>query len=94
MEFERPNRFDKAFKRLSHNDRRSVERALREFAVDPLQSSLNTEKVINHPLMWSFRASGSLRCTFIFDGDLQQLRYAKRVRLSNVGRHPGICQNP
>lgn len=87
MQVERTRRFQKAYRRLSQQDRQRVDEAIRQFLTDPLYPSLNVERIKGTKNKWSFRASGGLRCTFEFDGGLQDFRSTLVVSLSNVGHH-------
>ncbi len=81
MEFDRLKRFQKAYRKLSQEDKDRVETALIKFAADPLYPGLHIEKIV--PNVWSFRASDSLRITFDFDGQLKDLKTAKSMTLRN-----------
>ena len=93
MEFVRPGRFKRAYRNLSPQDQQRFQRALCLFAQDPLHPSLRVEKVLNPPAFWSFRVTGSIRCTFIFHGTLEELPHAQVIELSNLGGHE-VYKNP
>jgi mRNA-degrading endonuclease RelE of RelBE toxin-antitoxin system len=90
MQLERTKRFEKAYRKLSHQNQGRVDDAIMRFMSNPLYPSLHTEKVSGAHSKWSFRASDSLRCTFEFEGDLQELRVAEIVSLSNVDNHDTV----
>jgi len=90
MQVERTKRFEKAYRKLSHQNRVRIDIAITRFMSNPLYPSLHTEKVSEAHGKWSFRASDSLRCTFEFEDDLQELTMAEIVSLSNVDNHDTV----
>lgn len=88
MKIERTGRFEKAYRRLSHQDQERVDTAIRLFMTNPLSPSLHVEKISGTTAKWSFRASPRVRCTFYFTGDLQDLNDPDAlISLSNAGGH-------
>lgn len=87
MYFVKSNRYEKAYRRLSSDDKRRVDEALKQFEADPLHPSLAVERVVNQSSIWSFRVSGRLRCTFEWDGSRDDLKKAELIVLRNVGGH-------
>lgn len=92
MVFQRTNRFKKEYRRLSHQDQRRVDKALRTLAANPLHPSLHIEKVGSN--IWSMRASDRLRCTFDWDRDTEDLKKAESITLRNVGYHDEVYHSP
>ena len=87
MQFDTTNQFKKAYRKLSRSDKRHVDEAIERFSNNPLNPSLAIEKVTNQGSVWSFRGSLRIRCTFEWEGNLEELRNAERVLLRNLGGH-------
>lgn len=86
MILERTARFARAYKKLSADDRRRVDTAIRRFAGEPDHPSLRVKRMQGTAGIWEARASDALRFTFERKGD--------RVVLRNVGRHDPTLREP
>ena len=93
MQFDRTNRFKRAYRRLSSADKGSVDEAIRRFENNPLHPSLAVEKVTAQRSVWSIRASRRVRCTFEWDGNQAELIDAERILLLDVGGHEVYRRN-
>jgi len=79
MRLQATRRFRRAYRKLSPEDRKRVNRALRRIAKDPRHPGLQVKRMQGTRGIWEARASRSLRITFEMEGDALVLR--------NVGRH-------
>ena len=93
MQFDRTNRFKRAYRRLSSTDKGRVDAAIRRFENNPLHPSLAVEKITGHGSVWSIRASLRVRCTFEWEGSIANLRNAERILLLDVGGHEVYRRN-
>lgn len=85
MRIEYTERFLRAYRALSTDDARLVERALRMLATDPRYPGLRVKKMQGRQGVWEARASDPLRITFEMQGDVFLLR--------NVGAHDETLSN-
>jgi len=72
-------RFRRAYRALSEQDRKRVQKALHLMAADLRHPSLVVKRIQGTTKIWEARASRSLRITFEVDGQTLVLR--------NVGHH-------
>lgn len=86
MRIEYTERFLRAYRALSADDARLVEKALSTLAADPRYPGLRVKKMQGRQGVWEARASNSLRVTFELQGDM--------ILLRNVGAHDETLGNP
>jgi len=86
MRFVLTDRFNKAYKSLTPEDRGRVQKALRHMCNDLRHPSLRVRRIKGTRGIWEARASRSLRITFETAGDTLILR--------NVGRHDEALKKP
>jgi len=79
-------RFRRAYRSLSAQDRQRVQKALRLIESDLRHPSLRVKRIQGTDRLWEARASRSLRITFEVD--------AKTLTLRNVGHHQDALRNP
>jgi len=82
----RTERFKRAAKKLSREDRARLDRALERFAQNPSHPSLGVKRIQGTDRIWEGRASDSLRFTFE--------RIEAGIVLRNVGAHDETLKNP
>ena len=78
--------FRAAYRSLTDEQAKSVQKALRLLAADPRYPSLRVKRIQGTDAIWEARASRSLRITFEMDGDSLTLR--------NVGPHDEALDSP
>lgn len=86
MKLSRTERFKIAFRSLTAQDRKRVEKALRLMATDLRHPSLRVKKMEGTRNIFEARASRSLRITFQIESDVLLLR--------NVGAHDSTLKSP
>ena len=86
MIFEWSSRFQRAYRKLSADQRERIKVALRRFAEDPRHPSLRVKKLRGVEGIWEARASDDLRFTFEpIEGG---------IRLRMVGHHDPTLRAP
>ena len=79
-------RFRRAYRALSDQDARRVDRAIRLLADNPRHPGLRVKKIQATESIWEARAGRALRLTFEMHGDALILR--------NLGLHDEALRNP
>lgn len=86
MRLQYTDRFRRAYRALTSEDRRRVQNALRRLAQNPRHPGLHVKKMQGVGGIWEARVSHTLRITFEMQDDVLILR--------NVGRHDATLKRP
>ncbi len=86
MRFRRTKRFQRAYKKLSQEDKDRADKALSFLAQDMQYPSLRVKKIQGTHDIFEVRASDAIRFTFQLEGDLIVLRV--------IGRHDEVLKKP
>lgn len=86
MRLQCTDRFRRAYRALSTEDRQQVQKALRRLAENPRYPGLHVKKMQGVRGIWEARASCALRITFEMHEDVLILR--------NVGYHDATLKRP
>jgi mRNA interferase RelE/StbE len=86
MRLQYTDRFHRAYRALTAEDRRRVQNSLRRLAEDPRHPGLRVKKMQGTDGIWEARASRALRITFEMQGAVVVLR--------NVSRHDAVLKQP
>ncbi len=86
MRLQYTDRFRRAYRALTAEDRQRVQNALRRLAENPRHPGLRVKKMRGAGGIWEARASRALRITFEMEGDVLILR--------NVGGHDTTLKRP
>lgn len=86
MRLQYTDRFRRAYRALSTEDRQQVQKALRRLAENPRYPGLHVKKMRGVRGIWEAQASRALRITFEMHEDVLILR--------NVGYHDATLKRP
>jgi mRNA interferase RelE/StbE len=86
MPFVLTERFRRAYRTLSGEDQKRVQRAFRRISEELRHPVLRIKRIRGTRGIWEARASRALRLTFEVNGD--------RIVLRNVGRHDATLERP
>ena len=86
MELLFTDQFDKAYQKLSKDDKKSVQKFLQLLGNDPGYPGLHTRKMKGSKRIWEARPSARLRITFEISG--------QTITVRNVGEHDRVLKNP
>lgn len=86
MEVARTDKFKKAYKNLTDEDKRRAEKALRLLVSNMSHPSLKVKRIRHTQRIWEARVSRKMRMTFEIQDDLLLLR--------NIGQHDKIIDSP
>lgn len=86
MKIARTDRFKKAWKELTEEDKDLARKALSNLATDMRYPALRVKKLKGVQQLWEARVSRSLRVTFHVAGDT--------IILRNIGRHDETLERP
>ncbi|MEW6142890.1 MAG: type II toxin-antitoxin system RelE/ParE family toxin [Chloroflexota bacterium] len=86
MRIARTERFKRAWKRLTKDEKNQARKALEKLVADMRYPSLGVKKIKGAEHVWEARASRSLRLTFQVDED--------KIVLRNIGHHDETLGRP
>jgi len=86
MKIARTERFGKAWRQLSKQEKALARKAITNLAVDMRYPSLRVKKIKGTDRIWEARASQSIRITFEIESDT--------IILRNIGRHDEALGHP
>lgn len=86
MQFERTERFKRAYRKLEAAEQELVRKALRQLAEDRSYPGLRVKRVQGTSAVWEVRAGRDIRITFEMAGEVAVLR--------NVGHHDETLRKP
>jgi len=86
MPFVLTERFRRAYRALTDEDQKRVQRALRRMSEELRHPGLRVKRIRGTHGIWEARASRALRLTFEVDGD--------KIVLRNVGSHDATLKKP
>ena len=87
MRLERPERFKRAYKKLSRDEQEQFKKALQNLLRHGARyPSLHMKRIKGTRNIWEARVSRGCRMTFEIDGD--------RLMLRNVGAHDATLERP
>jgi len=86
VQIARTERFKRAYRKLSPENRKQARKAIRLLLEDPRHPSLQVKRVKGTRQIWEARVSRSCRLTFEMHGDTYLLR--------NIGEHDKVLSKP
>ena len=86
MKVARTERFKRAYRKLSPENRKQARKAIRLLLENPRHPSLRVKRVKGTHHIWEARGSRSCRLTFEIHGDTYLLR--------NIGEHDKVPERP
>jgi mRNA interferase RelE/StbE len=86
MPFVLTERFRRAYRALSDEEQKRVQRTLRRMSEDLRHPGLRVKRIRGTHAIWEARASRALRLTFEVEGD--------KIVLRNVGSHDATLKRP
>jgi len=86
MKIARTERFKRAYRKLSPENRKRAQKAIRLFLENPRHPGLRVKRVKGTRNIWEARVSRSCRMTFEIHGDTYLLR--------NIGEHNEVLGKP
>jgi len=82
----RTERFKRAYRKLSRENRERARKAIRQLVEDPRHPGLRVKRIKGTRNVWEARVSRSCRLTFEAQGDTYLLR--------NIGEHNKVLKKP
>ena len=86
MPFDLTERFRRAYRALSDEDQKRVQKALRRMSEDLRHPDLRVKRIRGTHAIWEARASRAIRHTFEVEGH--------KIVLRNVGNHDATLKRP
>lgn len=86
MRIAKAERFDRAYRRLSLDDQRAAQKAIRLLEADIRHPSLQVKRVQGTPDIWEARVNLRCRLTFQIENDI--------ILLRNLGEHDATLKKP